>query len=119
MEFYLLEMAGIAFFSMLFYIYLVISGQKDYTLRFCSMYCFVFFTAATVLQIILEDPSFVRELCKFCLPLLFVLSYTLFAGHKLSRKEISLLIFVSAIGIVPFLMACMTIFSFVFFGQGM
>ena len=119
MEFYLIDMAGIAFFSLMFYLYLVIAKQKDYTLRFISMYLFVFFAVSVIVQIPLKDTSFVQELSKFCFPLLFVVLYPLLARHKLGRKEINLLIFVSAIGIVPFMMSLVTVLAFCFFGQNM
>jgi hypothetical protein len=122
MELYLLEMAGIAVFSLLFFIYLLISKQKDYTLRFLSLYCSIYFAVITIVQIMLEDPSFFQMLAKCGFPLLFVALYPigpLAAHHKLSRKEINLLVFVSAIGIIPFLMDWFTVLAFAFSGNNM
>ena len=113
MELYLLEMAGIAVFSLLFFIYLLISKQKDYTLRFLSLYFSIYFAVITIVQIMLAKCGF---------PLLFVALYPigpLAAHHKLSRKEINLLVFVSAIGIIPFLMDWFTVLAFAFSGNNM
>ena len=122
MELYLLEMAGIAVFSMLFFIYLLISKQKDYTLCFLSLYCSIYFAVITIVQIMLKDPSFFQMLAKCGFPLLFVALYPigpLASHHKLSRKEINLLVFVSAIGIIPFLMDWFTVLAFAFSGNNM
>lgn len=119
MELYFMEMLGIAFFSLLFFVYLIISKQKDYTLRFLSVYCCISFAVTAVVQHILKDPSFFQMLAKCGFPLLFVAFYPLLSRHKMSKKEVSLLIFVSAIGIIPFLMDLFTILAFAFNGNNM
>ena len=122
MELYPVEMIGIAVFSLLFFIYLLISKQKDYTLRFLSLYCSIYFAVTAVVQFLLEDPSFFQILAKCGFPLVFVALYPigpLVAHHKLSRKEINLLVFVSAIGIIPFLMDWFTVLAFALSGNNM
>lgn len=119
MELYPVEMVGIAIFSLLFFVYLIISKQKDYTLRFLSAYCCIYFALTAVVQHLLKDPSFFQMISKCSFPPLFVALYPLFAKHKLSRKEINMLIFISAIGVIPFLMDWFTILAFCFSGNNM
>ena len=111
MELYPVEMVGIAIFSLLFFVYLILSKQKDYTLRFLSAYCCIYFAITAVLQNIFKDPSFFQMLAKCGFPLLFVAFYPLLSRHKM--------IFVSAIGIIPFLMDWFTILAFAFNGNNM
>ena len=119
MELYPVEMVGIAIFSLLFFVYLILSKQKDYTLRFLSAYCCIYFAITAVLQNIFKDPSLFLTLTKCGFPLLFVAFYPLLSRHNMSKKEVSLLIFVSAIGIIPFLMDWFTILAFAFNGNNM
>ena len=119
MELYFVEMIGVAFFSLLFYAYMLISKHEDYTLRFISLYFTVFFFFFFIIQYVLNDPSFFQMISKCCFPLLFVALYPFFAKHKLSRKEINMLIFISAIGVIPFLMDWFTILAFCFSGNNM
>lgn len=119
MELYFVEMLGIAFFSLLFYVYMLISKHKDYTLKFISFYFSFFFAAHAIIQHSLKDPSLFQMISKCCLPLLFVALYPFFAKHKLSEKERNMLVFISAVGIVPFLMNLFVILTFCFSGNNM
>lgn len=117
MELYFVEMLGISGVSLLFSIYLFLTKQKDYTMRFLSVYFCLFFAVTAVIEHSLKDPSIFMMIAKCAFPLLIVLLYPLLAKHKLNHKEIRLLIFVSAIGIVPFFMEGLTVLAFAFFGK--
>ena len=119
MELSFIDLAGIAFFSLLFYVYLLVSKQKDRAMRFISMYFFVFFTGLSIVLKIVEEPSFVQMVCKTLFPLLFVVLYPIAVRHKLSVKEKNMLIFILFIGIIPLLMTWMVVVAFWLFGQNM
>ena len=89
---------------------------------FQKSYCSIYFAVTAVVQFLLKDPSFFQMLAKCGFPLVFVALYPigpLVAHHKLSRKEINLLVFVSAIGIIPFLMDWFTVLAFALSGNNM
>lgn len=119
MELYFTDLIGISLFSLLFYLYLVLTGQKDYTMRFVSVYCFVAFAVSVAVQQIVKEQSFVQMLCKTLMPVLFAVAYPIAARHKLSRKEINLLVFILFVGIIPMLITWLITCSFWLFGQNM
>lgn len=117
MELHFVDMAGIACCSLLFYLYLFFSKQKDYALRFISMYLFIYFSIAGITTLMCDDISLLQLLVKFLFPLLFVVFYPMCAKHKLSKKEINLLSLISLIGIVSFILYWLIVALFSLFGK--
>ena len=67
MELYFVDLLGISFCSLMFYIYLRITKQTEQQLGFIALYCFAYSALAAVSSFFIKDDSFLKELltCSF------------------------------------------------------
>ena len=119
MELYFVDLLGISFCSLMFYIYLRITKQTEQQLGFIALYCFAYSAIAAISGFIIKDDSFLKELLTCSFFILFVVLYPIVMKHKLGKKEINLLIFISTVGILPFLFRWLVVFIFTIFNPSM
>ena len=119
MELYFVDLLGISFCSLMFYIYLRITKQTEQQLGFIALYCFAYSAIAAVSSFFIKDDSFLKELLTCSFFILFVVFYPIVMKHKLGKKEINLLIFISTVGILPFLFRWLVVFIFTIFNPNM
>lgn len=103
MEFYPVEMIGVAAASLLYWLFLLVTGRKDRRMAFISIYLFAFVTVSLIVKTMVHEPDFVMMLAKCLFLPLFVVLYLAIVERHPDEVGRRILTFLAIIGMIPLL----------------
>lgn len=105
MELYLVEMVGIAAVSLLYWLFLVVTGRKDKRMSYICLYLFAYMIISALLSALIHDSSLALTLAKSLFLPLFAALYPVFVERHPSKSEKRILVFLFVVGLIPLLSA--------------